>query len=258
MPERRMFSKKITDGDEFTALPPTTQCLYFHLCMSADDDGFSNSIRVSLFNAHATNEDFNTLVRKRFIIPFESGVIVIKHWKIHNYIQTDRYHETKYLEEKSKLILKENGVYTERIQDGYKLDTEDRIGKDRLVEDRLGKVSEGKERKENTTSNEVVQKKKIFVPPTLEEVEDFCYENNLGIDPAQFIDFYETNGWMVGRNHMKDWKAAARNWDRRRKTEDKGSRFMTKREQAIKDHNDTLNMLSEWAKGEDNDKSGVW
>jgi hypothetical protein len=129
-----MFSKKITDGDEFTALPPTTQCLYFHLCMSADDDGFSNSIRVSLFNAHATNEDFNTLVRKRFIIPFESGVIVIKHWKIHNYIQTDRYHETKYLEEKSKLILKENGVYTERIQDGYKLDTEvrDRIGKDSI------------------------------------------------------------------------------------------------------------------------------
>ena len=107
------------------------------------------------------------------------------------------------------------------------------------------------------TTPKGVEKNK-FVKPTLEEVEDFCYEQNLSIDPSQFIDFYETNGWMVGRNHMKDWKAAARNWDRRRKTEDKGSRFMTKREQAIKDHNDTLNMLSEWAKGEDNDKSGVW
>lgn len=62
---------------------------------------------------------------------------------------------------------------------------------------------------------------KKFEKPTLEEVEDFCYENNLSIDPAQFIDFYETNGWMVGRNHMKDWKAAARNWDRRRKAEPK-------------------------------------
>lgn len=133
-----MFTKKITDGDEFTSMPPTAQCLYFHLCMSADDDGFSNNIRIALFNAHATNDDFNTLVRKRFIIPFESGVIVIKHWKMHNYIQNDRYHATKFIEEKSKLILKENGVYTECIQNGYNLDTEVRIGKDRLVEDRIG------------------------------------------------------------------------------------------------------------------------
>ena len=130
MAERRMFTKKITDGDEFTSMPPTAQCLYFHLCMSADDDGFSNNIRIALFNAHATNDDFNTLVRKRFIIPFDSGVIVIKHWKMHNYIQNDRYHETKFLEEKSMLILKENGVYTECIQNGYKLDTEVSIGKD--------------------------------------------------------------------------------------------------------------------------------
>lgn len=61
--------------------------------------------------------------------------------------------------------------------------------------------------------------KKQFVPPTLEELEDFCYENNLSIDPATFIDYYTANGWMAGKNHMKDWKATARNWDRRRKNE---------------------------------------
>ena len=113
MAERRMFTVKITDDDRFTSLPPTTQCLYFHLCMSADDDGFSNTIRKALFNSHASQTDFETLVNNRYIIPFESGVIVIKHWRMHNLIRRDRYHETSYLEEKSKLILKENGVYTE-------------------------------------------------------------------------------------------------------------------------------------------------
>lgn len=134
-----MFTKKITDGDVFTSMPPTTQCLYFHLCMGADDDGFSNNIRIAMFNAHATTDDFNTLVNKRFILPFESGVIVIKHWKMHNYIQSDRYHETKFLEEKSQLVLKENGVYTECIRDGYKMDTEVSIGKDSIDKVSIGK-----------------------------------------------------------------------------------------------------------------------
>lgn len=140
MADRRMFSKKITDADQFTELPPTAQLLYFHLCMSADDDGFTNAIRKAMFNAHATVTDFNTLVDKRFIIPFESGVIVIKHWKLHNYIQNDRYHATQFIDEKAQLVLKQNGVYTEKraelpmdtdcIQDGYRMDTEVRLGKD--------------------------------------------------------------------------------------------------------------------------------
>lgn len=138
MAERRMFTKKITDGDMFTSMPPTTQCLYFHLCMGADDDGFSNNIRIAMFNAHATTDDFNTLVNKRFIIPFESGVIVIKHWKMHNLVRCDRYHETKFLEEKAQLVLKDNGVYsldTTGIPNGYQMDTEVRLGKNSIVED---------------------------------------------------------------------------------------------------------------------------
>jgi len=139
MAEKRMFTKKVTDDDIFTAMPPTAQCLYFHLCMGADDDGFSNNIRIAMFNAHASTDDFNTLVQKRFIIPFESGVIVITHWKLHNYIQNDRYHETKFLEEKSRLVLMQNKVYemdTKCIQAVSKMEAEIRLDKNRLDKDR--------------------------------------------------------------------------------------------------------------------------
>ena len=138
MAERRMFTRKITDGDAFTALPPTTQALYFHLCMNADDDGFNNKIRQAMFNAHADQNDFNLLVQQRFIIPFDNkGVIVIKHWRMHNTIKNDRYHKTEYIEEKAKLILKENGVYTENgdkaepiwNQSGTNMEPETSIGK---------------------------------------------------------------------------------------------------------------------------------
>ena len=205
MAERRMFTKKITDGDVFTSMPPTTQCLYFHLCMGADDDGFSNNIRIAMFNAHATTDDFNTLVNKRFILPFESGVIVIKHWKMHNYIQSDRYHETKFLEEKSQLVLKKNGVYTECIQDGYKMDTEVSIGKDSI-----DKVSI-----DNNINNKGGVKSTRFVPPTVDEVKHYCSERKNNIDAESFIDFYQTKGWMVGKNKMKDWKACVRTWEKR-------------------------------------------
>ena len=151
MAERRMFTQKITEADNFTALPPTTQCLYFHLCMNADDDGFSNKIRQAMFNAHADQNDFEMLVQKRFILPFDSGVIVIKHWRMHNLIRADRYHETDYLEEKAALILKENGVYTDcipsdnqvttnGIPSDNQMETEVRLGKDSI-----GKVSKGKD-----------------------------------------------------------------------------------------------------------------
>lgn len=138
-----MFTKKITDSDAFTELPPTTQALYFHLCMGADDDGFSNQIRKSMFNAHADRNDFELLVSKKFIIPFDNGVIVIKHWRMHNLIKNDRYKQTSYIEEKSTLILKDNGVYAIGAnlepnwnQVGTQVEPQDRIGKDRLDKDK--------------------------------------------------------------------------------------------------------------------------
>ena len=110
--ERRMFTKKIIDSDAFTALPPTTQALYFHLCMNADDDGFNNKIRQAMFNAHADTNDYNLLIQYRFIIPFEDkGVIVIKHWRMANALRKDRYTETIHRAEKKKLVEDESGVY---------------------------------------------------------------------------------------------------------------------------------------------------
>ena len=147
MAERRMFAKRIIDSDAFTELPPTTQALYFHLCMGADDDGFNNQIRRGMFNAHADRNDFDLLVQKRFIIPFESGVIVIKHWRMHNLIKNDRYKHTSYIDEMATLVLKENGVYTESgtqaepiwNPSGTQAEPQVRLGKDRLGKDRLGK-----------------------------------------------------------------------------------------------------------------------
>lgn len=225
MAERRMFAKTIVLSDAFLDMPMSARCFYFTLGMFADDDGFVNNPKAIMRQCGASIDDMNVLIAKKFVIVFQDGVIVIKHWRINNYLRNDRYTQTKYAEDKSMLSLDENGAYRLESDDGIpSIGIPDSgipsIGKDRLVEDRLDKGSIGEE-KENTISNEIVKKKKNFVPPTLEEVEDFCYENNLSIDPAQFIDFYETNGWMVGRNHMKDWKAAARNWDRRRKAEPK-------------------------------------
>lgn len=231
MAERRMFTKRITDADEFTVMPPTAQCLYFHLCMGADDDGFSNNIRIAMFNAHATTDDFNTLVRRRFIIPFESGVIVIKHWKMHNYIQNDRYHQTKYIEERAHLVLKDNGVYTERpegdvsslypdcIQSVSKMEAEASIGKTRLDKDSLEEnippynPPTGEDEPPAPTPK---RRAKRFVKPTVDEIRAYCLERGNGIDAERFYDFYESKGWVVGKSPMKDWKAAIRTWEQKR------------------------------------------
>ena len=140
MAERRMFAKTIIDSDAFLDMPHSTQLLYFHLSMRADDDGFINNPKAIMRNVKCNDDDIKLLITKKFIIPFESGVVVIKHWKIHNYIAKDRYKETKYKEEKASLDLDENNAYTQSlsttcIQPVYSLDTQDRIGKDRLGKD---------------------------------------------------------------------------------------------------------------------------
>lgn len=129
MAERRMFAKMLIDSDSFLDMPPTAQNLYFHLSMRADDDGFVNSPRKIQRMVSAADDDLKLLLAKGYIIAFESGVIVIKHWKMHNYIQKDRYKPTIYQHEKSLLEQGENGMYTECIQDVSTLDTQDREDK---------------------------------------------------------------------------------------------------------------------------------
>ena len=112
MAERRMFAKTIIDSDAFLDMPLSTQALYFHLSMRADDDGFVNSPKKIAKMIGASDDELKVLLAKRFILGFENGVIVIKHWRIHNYIQKDRYKETVYTEQKAMLAHKENAGYT--------------------------------------------------------------------------------------------------------------------------------------------------
>jgi hypothetical protein len=127
-----MFAKTIIDSDAFLDMPLSTQALYFHLSMRADDDGFINNAKKIQRMLGCTDDDMKILLSKNFVIPFETGVCVIKHWKIHNLIQKDRYKPTVYVEHKDQLSLKDNNVYTLDtvwIQDGYKVDTQVSIDK---------------------------------------------------------------------------------------------------------------------------------
>lgn len=161
MAERRMFAKTIIDSDAFLDMPTSTQAFYFHLGMRADDDGFINNPKKIQKIVGGNDDDFKLLIAKRFIIPFESGVVVIKHWKIHNYIQSDRYKPTLYQEEKRQLVTKDNKgytvletvdnstMYTECVQDVY-------TGKDRLGKDRLGKDNKDRKKPDPIPYQEIV------------------------------------------------------------------------------------------------------
>lgn len=154
MAERRMFAKTIVDSDAFLDMPLSSQALYFHLSMRADDDGFVNNPKKIQRVIGAADDDLKLLAVKRFVIPFDTGVCVIKHWRIHNFIRSDRYKETVYQEEKNQLITKDNKAYTLRQDDETQtlpdvgmtvgipvvsnLDTQVRLGKDRIE---LGKDS---------------------------------------------------------------------------------------------------------------------
>ena len=136
MAERRMFSKSVIDSDAFMDMPLSTQALYFHLAIRADDDGFLGNPKMVMRMICASEDDLKLLIAKNFIITFGSGVIVITHWKMHNYIRTDRYKETIHKDEKELLSLKNNGMYTIGIpsdnQMTYQPDTQIRSGKDSI------------------------------------------------------------------------------------------------------------------------------
>ena len=164
MPERRMFTMKIVDSDAFLEMPTSAQALYFHLNMRADDDGFLNNPRKIMAYVGASPDDLRLLITKRFLLVFESGVIVIKHWRMHNTLRKDRYTPTQYQELFAQLGIKENGSYTDHPEEalpsgnqlatswqpnGNQLATQDSIGKDRIGEVSIGK---GREEKEITSS----------------------------------------------------------------------------------------------------------
>lgn len=148
MGNRRMFSKKITDTDRFLDMPASAQNLYFHLNMHADDDGFLGNAKTIKRMVGASDDDLKLLVTKQFLIPFDDGVVVIKDWRIHNYIRSDRYRSTIYTDHKNSLQINENQQYelvseqpkevgmTDGIpsgnQNGYQMDTQVKLSQVKL------------------------------------------------------------------------------------------------------------------------------
>lgn len=146
MANRRMFSMKIVDTDAFLDMPQSSQLLYFHLNMRADDDGFASNPKKVMRMIGSSDDDHKLLIAKKFIIPFESGVCVIKHWLVHNLVRSDRYTETQYTREKSFLIIDEktkkyslNKGENHVIPLGNQMEPQVRLGKVRLGKVRLGK-----------------------------------------------------------------------------------------------------------------------
>ena len=149
--ERRMFTKKVTDDDNFMQLSSSSQALYLHLSMCADDDGFCNQVTICMFKAHASIQDLQTLLEKRYIYQFENGVIVIKHWRMANALRKDRYTPTAFQKELAQLQIKDNGSYTFKdngCQVVAKCLPQDRLGKDSI--DKINKdiCSNGFEREQ--------------------------------------------------------------------------------------------------------------
>jgi len=205
MAERRMFAKTIIDSDIFLDMPQTTQNLYFHLNMRADDEGFVNSPKKIMRMVGSNQNDLEVLLSKRYLIAFKSGVIVIKHFKLHNTIRKDRMKETLYVEEKALLTEKENGAYTELQPIDNQMSTnctpsvlECSIVKSSIVE---------------CNTAEPKPKRKRFVPPSLDEIKKHIQEKEYNVNPEKFFFHYESNGWMAGRTKMKDWKSSLGKWN---------------------------------------------
>lgn len=189
MPERRMFTQKITDSDAFTEMPLSTQALYFHLNMNADDDGFVNNPKKIARSIGASEDDLKLLLVKRFILGFDSGVIVIKHWRMHNLLRKDRYNPTQYQDEFKSLKLKENGSYTEDGNqmatnwqpDGNQLATQVRLGKDKLILNN-NMIIQDDQNSVNTVADNT-KKQKITYPADFEELWQL-YPRRIGKDKA--------------------------------------------------------------------------
>ena len=237
MAERRMMSKSIIKSDQFLEMPMSSQLLYFHLLLDADDDGFINAPKSIMRVIGAKDDDMRVLQAKGYTIPFDSGVIVIKHWRIHNSLRKDRYNPNPQLEnERKQLIINDRKEYelaTTWQPTGNQLATNGyhSIGKDSIGKDSIGNCCDKPQ-----------QTRTHFTPPTLEEVKAYCIERNNNIDAEYFIDFQEARGWVLSNGKkMKDWKATIRTWERNnynRKPVNKNSK-----EDAINVVNNLMNKL---------------
>lgn len=194
MAERRMFAKTIVTSDAFLDMPMSARCLYFTLGMFADDDGFVNNPKSILRQIGASDDDMRVLLSKKFVLSFDSGVIVIKHWRINNYLRSDRYHSTTYKDEMNQLCIDENGAYTESgTPMVYQRYTEASIGKTSI------------DKSESTDGT-----------PTLDDIREYCRVRDNGVDAERFFNYYAARGWKTKGEAIHDWKALLRTWEEKK------------------------------------------
>lgn len=213
MAEKRMFAKSIVLTDAFLDMPASARCLYFTLAMVADDDGFVGSPKSVMRQCRAAEDDLKILLAKRYVLGFESGVLVIKHWRIHNTIQGDRYHPTTYQEEFSMLTTDKKKGYVEAaaqipeqcFQDVSNMETE-------WIQD----GNPDKNRLDKNSTDKVRKEKKRFTPPTLEEVKDYVRENGYHVDPEYFYSYYAKGEWIDGQGKpVLNWKQKLITWEKK-------------------------------------------
>lgn len=219
MAERRMFAKAIIGSGRFLRMPVSARLLYYDLGMEADDDGFVEAFRV-MRTTGATEDDLRILCAKGFVrVLNEELVTLICDWKVNNTIKNDRYHKSVYadLAESPDIQWIQSGTNMDpnRIQNGSNMEPQVRLGKESIGKVSIDKSIEGASDDAPTTTKR--KKNPPFRPPTVDEVRAYCAENGYDIDAEYFVDYYEQNGWMVGRNKMKSWQATVRNWARRDK-----------------------------------------
>lgn len=215
MADRRMFSKAVTETDQFLEMPLSAQALYFHLGLHGDDEGFVGNPKRIVRMTGAAEDDIKLLIAKGFVIAFDSGVVVIRHWQINNYIQADRRKNTLYVAEKS-LLLKSGKMKpyilltesdTECIQAVSEMDTTCTPRGDKRSIDKISIGGAGGTAPTRTR----------FCPPSVDEVQEYITSMGYRVSAQGFVDYYIANGWKVGKNSMKDWKAAVRTWNSREK-----------------------------------------
>lgn len=206
MANKRMFALDVIDTDRFCDMPISARLLYYELGMRGDDEGFVQNPKKIMLTTGTTADDLKILAAKGYVILFDSGVLVITHWRQNNFIQKDRFHETTCLAEKAQIQTTDSKIY-ELLPAGNGLDTvciqpvsnmEAQIRVDQIrVEEKARAPSSRR-----------------FTPPTVEEVWTYCQERGNGVDAQRFVDFYASKGWKVGKAGMKDWHAAVRTWER--------------------------------------------
>lgn len=206
MADKRMFSKQIIDSDAFLDMPLSSQALYLHLNMRADDDGFVNNPKKIQRMIQCSAGDMEMLVAKRFVIPFESGVCVIKHWLIHNYIRKDTYKETVYTDEKEMLFMKENKSYTLNPSEPIFLPSDELVDESSrsIDKNRIDKISLDKNSIEYISLSfidDVIEKVKL----TQEQYDKLIskYDKNMVHKTIIALDTYLANGSKKYKDHYR-------------------------------------------------------